>query len=62
MHNTLLMNPKNEFEKGYVTAFNEFEKAVEEFMIMVSTGNMPSEIDACDFFATKLHETFLKWR
>lgn len=61
MRNTTLMNPSNAFERGYVLGVETFEKAVEEFMVLVSAGLMPSEVDACDFFATKLHEVQLGW-
>lgn len=61
MQNTILMNPNNAFERGYVMGVKTFEDAVEEFIMLVSSGNMPSEIEACDFFATKLHEVQLGW-
>lgn len=61
MRNTILMNPKNEFERGFIAGYEAFENAVEEFILMVSVNQMPSEVDACDFLATKLHEVYLAW-
>lgn len=62
MRNMLLETPRNNYQKGFKDAYEAFEKAVEEFMLLVSVGEMPSEIHACDFFAVKLHEILLDRR
>jgi len=64
MRNTVMINARNDYEKGLVKGIELFEDAVEEFILLVSVGEMPSELHACDFFAEKLHEltATLNWR